>query len=668
MREARLPGDGPLRLVERLTLDHVDELLELALGDRLVGLLAFLAVGRREALDQLAGDADDDLGRAEPGHLLGFLERDGAVVDDRGDVGHGPRLHVGEALALAADTPDGAVAIGIDVEDERLRELRPDVERRARSEGLVAVALPDPTPERHQASVPRRVVSAASASGRPSRRVPRPWAMAGRPPPRPSMAGIAAVTRSPAEIPVAARSSETVTKSCGSSASRARATTPDPSARLTSRAAALSAVHRVVRERGRDQADTGPDLGRVGDERCGLRDAGRSAGLEPALRLAELVLQGRDAIGGVFEASCADRGRGGFERVRAFPQVGVGASARQGFDAAHPGADTALAGDDEPADLPGGAAVGPAAQFEAVVLDADRAHGLPVLLVEEGVGPARDGVRHRHERDGDGPIVADDAADLVLDGPQLVGREAAFQWEVEAQVVRRHERAGLARAVTDDVPQGSVEQVRPGVVTHRVGATIRVHLRGHGLPQPKATVERAAMDDQSAERPLRVGHGEQVAAATGFAQDTEVADLAAAFGVERRAVEDHLRFAVAGQLVEFQAVADDPDDPAFGVCRVVAQELAVAGPSVDGAVQGREAGGLRELGLGPGSASVALLGQGTVEPGSVDSDTVLGGELDGQVDRESHRCRADGTRGRRRRRGRPRPGPRGGDRRLEAHR
>ena len=73
-------------------------------------------------------------------------------------------------------------------------------------------------------------------AGRP-RRVPLPWAISGRPPPRPSIAGIAAVTRSPAEIPRATRSSETVTKSCGSSASSASATTPDPSTAADVRAA-----------------------------------------------------------------------------------------------------------------------------------------------------------------------------------------------------------------------------------------------------------------------------------------------------------------------------------------------------------------------------------------------------------------------------------------------
>ena len=110
VRQPGLPGDRALGLVERLALDDVDELLELGLGDRLVGPLALLAVGRREALDQLAGDADDDLGRAKAGHLLGFLERDGAVVDDGRDVGDGPRLHVRQALALAADAADRAVA------------------------------------------------------------------------------------------------------------------------------------------------------------------------------------------------------------------------------------------------------------------------------------------------------------------------------------------------------------------------------------------------------------------------------------------------------------------------------------------------------------------------------------------------------------------------------
>ena len=187
--QARLPGDRPLGLAQRLALDVVDELLELGLGDRLVGLLALLGVGRREALDELAGDADDDLGRPEAGHLLGLLERDGAVVDDGRDVGDRARLHVREALALAPDAADRAVAVVVDLEDERLGELRPDVQRRAGGERLLPVALPDAAPEGHQAAASSAAVIAASAAGRPSRLVPLPWAISGRPPPRPSIAG-----------------------------------------------------------------------------------------------------------------------------------------------------------------------------------------------------------------------------------------------------------------------------------------------------------------------------------------------------------------------------------------------------------------------------------------------------------------------------------------------
>ena len=72
-------------------------------------------------------------------------------------------------------------------------------------------------------------------------------------------------------------------------------------------------------------------------------------------------------------------------------------------------------------------AVRPAAQLEAVVLDPDRAHRLAVLLVEERVGALLDRLGHRHERDGDRAVVADDAADLVLDRALLVVGQGAVE-------------------------------------------------------------------------------------------------------------------------------------------------------------------------------------------------------------------------------------------------
>ena len=77
---------------------------------------------------------------------------------------------------------------------------------------------------------------ASRALGSRSRRVPRAWAISGRPPPRPSITGAPWLTSAPAETPRATRSSLTVTKSCGSSASSASAMTPSPSSARSARA------------------------------------------------------------------------------------------------------------------------------------------------------------------------------------------------------------------------------------------------------------------------------------------------------------------------------------------------------------------------------------------------------------------------------------------------
>ena len=182
-----------------------------------------------------------------------------------------------------------------------------------------------------------------------------------------------------------------------------------------------------------------------------------------------------------------------------------------------------------------------------------------------------------------------------------------------------------------------MEQVRAGVVAHRVGAPVGIDDRLDRLADPQPAVERAAMDDQAAERLLRVGHREQLAAAARLAQDALVADLAAALGVERRPVEDDLGLAVAGQLVELHPVADDRDDAALGGRRLVAEEPRVAAAALDRAVQRGLLGVARQLGLRPGAAPLALLGEGALEPVAIDGDAVLGGELDGQVDREAVR-------------------------------
>ena len=91
-------------------------------------------------------------------------------------------------------------------------------------------------------------------------------------------------------------------------------------------------------------------------------------------------------------------------------------------------------------------AVRAAAQLVAVALDPDGADALAVLLVEEGVGAGVDRLLHRHVADDDGPILADDPPDLGLDLALLLVGQRPVEREVEAQILGRDARAGLAGA------------------------------------------------------------------------------------------------------------------------------------------------------------------------------------------------------------------------------
>src|SRR4029079_7867885 len=141
----------------------------------------------------------------------------------------------------------------------------------------------------------------------------------------------------------------------------------------------------------------------------------RATGLQPLLRLAQLVLQAADPFRPRLEARGAGRVAGPVEGFQPAADQRVRAGAGHGLDPPGARSDAPLRGDQEAADLAARPAVRAAAQLEGVVLDADRPDGLAVLLVEERVRPALDRLGHAHERDGDGPVLADDAADTLLD-------------------------------------------------------------------------------------------------------------------------------------------------------------------------------------------------------------------------------------------------------------
>ena len=194
--------------------------------------------------------------------------------------------------------------------------------------------------------------------------------------------------------------------------------TPEPRTPRSVLRAALSASIDSNGTPARDQ----PDAGRRPRRRAaasspGFGEPGAGARLQPPLRLAQLVLERADPVRRSASTDWAPSGRrprprapSNRSRTSASAPSPVTASMRR---IPEPMLRSPVIR--KPPIWPRRPAVRAAAQLEAVVLDADRPDRLAVLLVEEGVRAALDRLGHAHERDGDGPVVADDAVDLVLD-------------------------------------------------------------------------------------------------------------------------------------------------------------------------------------------------------------------------------------------------------------
>ena len=113
-----------------------------------------------------------------------------------------------------------------------------------------------------------------------------------------------------------------------------------------------------------------------------------------------------------------------------------------------------------------------------------------------------------------------------------------------------------------------------------------------------------------------------------------VADLAAALGVERGAVEDDLDLVALGGGGRGDTVDEDADDRGLALGVGVADELGRAGGVGDLAV-GAEVGVAGLLGLGVGLGAVPLLLHQAAEAVLVHGEALFGGHLQGEVDREA---------------------------------
>ena len=260
----------------------------------------------------------------------------------------------------------------------------------------------------------------------------------------------------------------------------------------------------------------------------------------------------------------------------------------------------------------------------------------PYFSPNSAIAPDFDRLRLRHHLGLHRQVGQHQVVDPRLDVASTDARHRAGRGEVEPEPARGVLRARLGGGVTERLAERLV---------HHVGRRVRAADRAAALdvddrPAPCAPTVTSP-DSTFAWCTIRPGdrrlHVEHLDPGTVAELDHAlVGELTAALGVERRAVEHELDLVALGEPTGRDAVA--ADDAAN---RRLADDLVVAGELH------RRADRVRDLAVGAASACLALLrprvGLGPVallahqpaEAVLVDRQPLLGGHLQGQVDREA---------------------------------
>ena len=216
------------------------------------------------------------------------------------------------------------------------------------------------------------------------------------------------------------------------------------------------------------------------------------------------------------------------------------------LEPAHARRDGALRDDRDDADVAGAVDMGAAAELDREGAVGALAVGRPahrddadlvaVFLAEQRAGAGLDRLVDRHQLRHHRLVLEEHRVGDVLDALDLVVADRLRVAEVEAQAVRRDERALLRDVVAEHLAQGLVQEMGRGVVGADAGAAGVVD----GKLERMADLEGALLDDdvvheEVAELLLGVGDAH---AHVDRRHGAGVADLAAGFAVERRLVED----------------------------------------------------------------------------------------------------------------------------------
>lgn len=142
----------------------------------------------------------------------------------------------------------------------------------------------------------------------------------------------------------------------------------------------------------------------------------------------------------------------------------------------------------------------------------------------------------------------------VLDSLELLGRQGLEVREVKAQVLGRHQRAGLGDVLTHDLLKRGVEQVGGGVVAAQETTALGVERGSHGSTDGQRALGNVR--DMGIQAVVVLGVGNSQRNALG-GKLTGVTLLATHLGIERGAVEHDLDVLAGGSGLNGLAVAHD---------------------------------------------------------------------------------------------------------------
>jgi hypothetical protein len=221
----------------------------------------------------------------------------------------------------------------------------------------------------------------------------------------------------------------------------------------------------------------------------------------------------------------------------------------------------------------------------------------------------------------DGEVLPYLLVDKALHSGELIRLQRLDVGEVEAQALRRHERAGLTGVRAKHPAQGGMKEVGARMIARRVAALLSVYLGDHVVVDGDAPLDDApAVEDEAALGALRIPHLE----ATGGAADlADVADLAAGLGVERRLEQHDLRLVALLRAVDRPAAGDDAGDSGLMAAGLIPHE---AGLDVGEGGVGLRRLGLAEAEAGGGAGALPLRVHLPLEPLQVNLDALLGSD------------------------------------------